>query len=546
MIFLNATINNLNQTILYHQQQIEETQNQLDQVKVSATYGEEASVSVEEAIANISSEHLELLKEHLLSLFDKEEVFTSPEPAVFNPPQPDIPHTPEMNEEQHLVKLSDNVIYDQDTDCIHIGFRLSSDGYAWREQLVYKQKFSSKSWFEESEHLEDYPKELIIEGITLEQAKELVETCDFTKPPIQEAVEVREELYEKPHYPNPKIPIKLADYKPGMTPVNKVEIAPGIIYIPVDKTAYIAMKAKGRARNYGDMLTRVLDIGSKYVVSDKLTVVKDAKYEFRIFDISFEDVKQLAKFNLSKDYDHKENKAAREDWRLNRKRPAPEACKPRPKLVPLNEVKLGDIVYLNSIDNQYKVLSKVELDGVPQLEVICVFNSERPSLVGEISYLKECYKVPADNIQIDPKFHKEEEEIITEDVQFSLRKKEQIYVPKEKPIVKKPDELTEDDFTAPPYRKISLDQIEPCDIITTNPHSRSAYEVVKHNGDHVIALCLYNTALPKRVGEEFYFKVPYLVEKASLSESLASSSCVAEMEASVSTKEKATKIPIAV
>ena len=42
MTFLNATINNLEETILYHQQQVEETQNQLDQVKVSATYGEEA------------------------------------------------------------------------------------------------------------------------------------------------------------------------------------------------------------------------------------------------------------------------------------------------------------------------------------------------------------------------------------------------------------------------------------------------------------------------------------------------------------------------
>ena len=121
MTFLNATINNLEETILYHQQQIEETQNQLDQVKVSATYGEEASVSVEEAIANINSEHLELLKEHLISLFGNEEVFTSPEPKVFNPPQPDIPHTPEMDEEAQIIKLSDNVVFDEDTDCIHIG-----------------------------------------------------------------------------------------------------------------------------------------------------------------------------------------------------------------------------------------------------------------------------------------------------------------------------------------------------------------------------------------------------------------------------------------
>lgn len=512
MTFLNATINNLEETILYHQQQIEETQKQLDQVKVSATFGEEAGLIVEEAIANISSEHLELLKEHLLSLFDKEEVFTSPaspsvedakaDHKVFNPPQPDIPHTPEMDEEVQLIHLRDNVIYDQDTDCIHIGFRLSSDGYEWRDELVYKQKLSTKSWFEESEHLEDYPKELIIEGITLEQAKELVETCDFTKPPEQEPVEVREELYEKPHYPDPKIPIKLADYKPGMRPVNKVEIAPGIIYIPVDETAFVGMRAKGRARTYGDMLTRVLDIGSKYVVSDKLTVVQDSKYQFTIFDISFEDVKQLAKFNLSKEYDHNENKEVREVWRTTRKREVPSAYKASPKLTPLEEVKLGDIVYLNSINNQYKVLSKVELDGVPHIEVINTWNPERPSLVSAISYLKECYLVPTENIQIDSQFQ-------------SL----------EKPEVKKSESLTAaydvhrsaDDFPSSPHKPIPLSEVELADIVTTSPNSQSAYEVTANLGDHLLATCLYNHSLKHREGQkDFWITEAYLVQKGDM------------------------------
>ena len=100
------------------------------------------------------------------------------------------------------------------------------------KNLSISKKLSTKSWFEESEHLEDYPKELIIEGISLEQAGKLVETCDFSNPPVIEPVEVREDMYQKPHYPDPKIPIKLADYTPGQTPVNKVEIVPGIIYVP--------------------------------------------------------------------------------------------------------------------------------------------------------------------------------------------------------------------------------------------------------------------------------------------------------------------------
>lgn len=446
MTLFNPEFQSIQADINYHEEQIKEAEERLDQIKVAQAYSDIACGAIEDCIQNIDPFYLPILKGHIENMFSQpnnevKEV-KEKEPAVFNPPQPatldsidagtNVPHTPEMDEEVQIIKLLDNVVFDEDTDCIHIGFRLSSDGYAWQNELIYKQKLSSKSWFEESEHLEDYPKELIIEGISLEQARKLVETCDFSAPPEQEplcSAKVREEMYKKPHYPDPKIPIKLADYTPGQTPVNKVEIAPGIIYVPVDKTAFIGMKAKGRARTYGDMLTRVLTIGSKYLVTDKLSVIKDSKYEFRIFDIELEDIIQLAKFNLSKEYDAKENKEVREDWRLNRQRPAPVTTKPSPKLVPLNEVKLGDIVYLNSIDNQYKVLSKVELDGIPHIEVICVFNSERPSLVSATSFLKECYLVPVDERQIDPKFQEQEdEEVLTEDVNIYIPK------PKAKPL----------------------------------------------------------------------------------------------------------------
>ena len=501
----HASILQIQEELHYHQQQQEKLEQELYTLKSYEEFAGEAFDSVRDTIEQIEDPKcLELFKESLLSLFPDPPIYLEEkEPVVFNPPQPDIPHTVEEDEQPSIVKLSDNVIYDQDTDCIHIGFRLSSDGYAWREQLIYKQKLSTKSWFEKSEHLVEYPKELIIESISLEQAKELVETCDFSKPPIQEPVEVREELYEKPHYPDPKIPINLADYTPGQTPVNKVEIAPGIIYIPVDKTAFVGMRAKGRARTYGDMLTRVLDIGSKYLVTDRLTVIKDAKYEFRIFDISFEDVKQLAKFNLSKDYDAKENKEVREVWRTTRKREVPPAYKPSPKLTPLEEIKLGDIVYLNSIDNQYKVLQKVELDGVPHIEVICVFNSERPSLVSEISYLKECYLVPAESIQIDSQFQSPE-----------------------KPEVKKSEGSTAahdvhtsaDDFPSSPYKLIPLSEVELADIVTTSPNSQSAYEVTANLGDHLLATCLYNKSLKHREGQkDFWITEAYLVQKASIS-----------------------------
>ena len=202
-----------------------------------------------------------------------------------------------------------------------------------------------------------------------------------------------------------------------------VRCAPDIFYDPSSSKCFIGFSNKNRADGYGSYLTRILDIAEKYTVSAKPVITTNTKYELVLEEIELESAQHLSKFNLKKEYDDSKNKDARELWRTTRKRVHPPACRPSDKLVPLEEVKLGDIVYLNSIDNQYKVLAHKELDGVPHIEVLCVFNSERPSLVSAISYLKECYLVPGDSIQIDPQFQEEkQEEVLTEDVQ--------IYVPK--------------------------------------------------------------------------------------------------------------------
>lgn len=300
------------------------------------------------------------------------------------------------------------------------------------------------------------------------------------------------------------------------------EINPRVIYNHQDKAVYIGMTAKNRCDYYGQVLTGQLTVGEKYTYSNKPSYInaEEYKYELRISEIELDDAVKLADFNLQKDPEHKDNRELLSQWQLNRKREIPSAYKPSPKLVPLEEIKLGDIVYLNSIDNQYKVLGKVELDGVPHIEVLCVFNSERPSLVSATSFLKECYLVPAESIQIDPALS--QEEVLTEDVQ--------IYVPKEKEAtVKKSEDLSEVDFPASPYKSIELSELEFGDIITSTPYTKSAYEVIGVNTEYATAVCLYHQALPGRVGEQYTFANPYLVEKAF---------------ASVSTEERATEVPI--
>ncbi|MGB5633192.1 MAG: hypothetical protein WBM44_02940 [Waterburya sp.] len=84
--------------------------------------------------------------------------------------------------------------------------------------------------------------------------------------------------------------------------------------------------------------------------------------------------------------------------------------------------------------------------------------------------------------------------------------------------VKKFEELITDDFPSPPYKPIPLSEVELWDVVTTSPNSKSGYEVREHKGGYIVAICLYNVPLPKRVGEEFTFsdKV-YLVEKGDIS-----------------------------
>ena len=147
--------------------------------------------------------------------------------------------------------------------------------------------------------------------------------------------------------------------------------------------------------------------------------------------------------------------------------------------------------------NQYKVLQKVELDGTSHIKVICVFNSERPSLVSEISYLKECYLVPTENIQVGSQFQSPE-----------------------KPEVKESEGLTTDDFPNPPYKLIPLSEVELADIVTTSPNSQSPYEVTANLGDHLLATCLYNHSLKHREGQkDFWITEAYLVQKGDMTAS---------------------------
>ena len=470
----NPSILELESQIQYHQEQQELAEQELDRLKMTQAFTEDAAEKVEDALEHIDPKYIDVFKEHLLALFPTEAPIYLEEKAEENIGVIDSTAVEETKPQKEFGPLSYYELTGKpdtrpDTyEDLAPNITYSSSGRAYvgfhdrEEAEEFRDSISEPSMLSDTETMNGYKYEVKF-YCNREYIKELQQELENDWTPEQKAeLDWQEQL---------------------------VRIAPDIFYDPSEEVCYLGFKAKGRADNYGSYLTRILDIAEKYVVVNKPRVTTNTKYELKLETIAEKDTKHLSKFNLKKEYDDSINKDARELWRTTRKREVPPAYKPSPKLTPLEEIKLGEIVYLNSITNQYKVLSKVELDGIPHLEVICTYNSERPSLVGATSYLKECYIVPVEDVQVDPTLVQEKKKV----PEF------------------KEEEL---DFPPGPYSPIDLADLEPADIVTTSPNSRSAYEVIKVTRNYVDATCLYNIALPKRIGETFTFSEIYLVERA--------------------------------
>ena len=516
----NASILELQSQIQYHQEQQELAEQELDRLKMTEAFAEDAADKVEEALEHIEPKYLEVFKDYLLSLFPTEA-------PSYNRRLEAPVYLEEFSEEDDIEYMdgshpdykSIEQIQEEEPDSVvavfHSKEHLKSKGIT----PLMKEVKPEKSYYELTGRPDVRPTtyEDITSNITyssdgrvyvgFNDKQEAEEFRDAISEPslLDDAVIMNGFKYEVKFYCSKEYVQEIADSVNSISEEveeiqkpNFEKIDSEIIYNHVDSTAYMAFKAKRRADNYGSYLTRILDIAQKYTVSNKPSMV-DSKYELRLEGCCYDDTLHLQNFNLKKDWNSPINKEARELWRTTRKRVHPPACKPLDKLVPLAEIKPGDIVYLNSIENQYKVLSKVELVDGPHLKVICVYNSERPSLVSDISYLKECYKVPTESIQIDPTL-----------VKAPLAKTVKL-----KPTAKKKGKLTTEDFAAPPYSKISLDEIEVCDIVSTGEYVKAYYEIYQHNGSHVLGKCLHHDSLPMRIGQDgFYIKVPFLVERA--------------------------------
>ena len=495
---LNKELTALQEELNYLRNSIQELEERIAKVKVYDGYAAQATEAVEDAIKQIGvGKYLWLFKEHILSMFPEQppaylEDKVEKEISIVVPQvlanQESKQEAKEVKPEKSYYELTGRPDLRPTTyEDLAPNISYSSDGRAY-------VGFNDK-----------------------DKAKEFRDT--ISEPSLLDhAVIMNGYKYEVKFHCNKQYIQEIADSVNSMSddPVdNFEEINPRVIYNHNDKAVYLGMTAKSRCDYYGQYLTGQLTVGEKYTYSDKPSFIngEEYKYELRITEIELDDAVHLASFNLQRDPEHPDNAKLLTDWRANKVRQYPPAYTPLPKAIALENVKLGDIVTTDATkvkDKQYKVLAHKELEGVPHVEAICIYHREMPALVNNCSWFKEVYPVEPGDVCIAPQFcDREQEEVLTEDVQ--------IYVPKEIPLtqkVKKSKELSENDFPLYPYDSIKITELGFGDIITSTPYARSAYEVIAVNKEYATAVCLYHQALPGRVGEQYTFANPYLVEKS--------------------------------
>lgn len=413
MLFTNQ-IASIQETINYHQQQLHEAEEELYSLKVAEEYSVQAVAQVQEALENINPKYLELLKEELLSLFDLGKVSEEPPLEEKNISQPKIkiverPDTTTVNELEKPKKtkaqllgrrdltptsyqdLSPNIVYSSEGRCF-IGFNDYKLAKDYGEKLKDYYEFSSGFIVDKPQFLMTSKWELKF-WCSEENAGRLT-ALDFDKelehPDNQKVIETWK-------YPLPKqeddVKVKLSNDNSTTTEQDQlISISENIKYDTKTATAFIGMKSKGRARNYGDLLCFSYIISDKYLVSEKPTHFPEAKYELRLLGISKEDVEHLAKFNLAKDWNAKENEGLMLNWADRKKKPV--GVTPPDKLYPLESLGLGDEVYRSPHRKQdrYLVIGMKRSDkGELFAECEVLHHQEFSTLIGQTVLLRECY-----------------------------------------------------------------------------------------------------------------------------------------------------------
>ena len=206
MSFLNATLAQLNQEKNYHEEQVAALENQIDNLKVAQEYGEIATASVTEAIENIEPEHLELLKEHLLSLFSAEietHSYTYPQEIVESTPEEEVSintyqDSDDSDDNVSTVeqRITNDIFYNQEDLICYIGFAAKGRANNYGSYLTRVLDIADKFFVSKKPIVTiDSKYELRLEGIAKEDAEHLANfnlKLDYEHPDHKDIREVWE------------------------------------------------------------------------------------------------------------------------------------------------------------------------------------------------------------------------------------------------------------------------------------------------------------------------------------------------------------------
>ena len=499
---LTNELNQLQEELQYHRNSIQELEERITEVKVYDGYAAQATEAVEDAIKQIGmGKYLWLFKEHILSMF---------------PEQPPAYLEDEVEEEINLVPLTEV----HGTEVPQEVEKIKSEKSYY--ELTGKPDLRPTTYKDLTPNITYSSDGRAYAGFNDYSEAEKFRDSISQPAMIDEAVIMNGFKYEVKFHCSKEYIQELSNSINSMSDDSSFEeINPRVLYNHHDKTVYLGMTAKNRCDYYGQYLTGQLTVGKKYTYSNKPSFIngEEYKYELRITEIELDDAVHLANFNLQRNPEHPDNAKLLTDWRANKVRELPPAYTPSPKPTPLKEVQVGDIVAIDATkikEKQYKVLEIFE----GHCEVICCHNTEMSKMINERYHFKEVYKVASEDIQVDDRFNDP-----------TLIQVHPVPVKKSDELSKQREGLTTEDFVAsseklcfaaPPYNKISLDEIEVCDIVSTGKYVKAYYEVYQHNGSHLLARCLHHDSLPMRIGQDgYYIAAPFLVEKADTSEIMA-------------------------
>lgn len=407
MTFLQHQLDHYNQELTYHQEQIASIEEQIDNVRIAQEYGEQATASVEEAIEAIETEHLELFKEHLLSLFEdytlttKTETITAQSSKEEEDPQEissqDSEEEPQEIQTPDIEKIDGSLVYNHVNSICYVAGknknRLDNYGSYLTRILDIAEKYtvSNKPSFFDSKY------ELRIEGIDFDSAFHL-QNFNLSKEYNHSVNKGARDVWSN------RVREVEPAYKalPKAIAIEDVQLGAIVTSDPAklkDKQYKVIQKVKMGGINHIECIC--------IYNREMPTLVGNTDYLKDIYPVDLFDVKIDPRFSCVEEsgaqfQQPEEEVAMTEDVQIYVPKPASER-KNKPVEVSIFELGAGDVVHRGIGDSQYEVIGTARKDNNLYAECRLISSTTRAASIGNVYFFKDgLYLVEEEQIKPEP------------------------------------------------------------------------------------------------------------------------------------------------